>query len=807
MTSPWTVLIIEDFLPDRELYRRCLLGDPGCVHCLLEAESLSAGLELCRTQPIDAILLDYVLPDGTGLAFLEALATQQHRAMPPVVMITGQGDERVAVQAIKLGAEDYLVKYQLTPERLQLTMRSAIENARLRIQLQHSENRFRVSIENMIDCFGLFSAIRDETGQIIDFRIDYMNAAALESNRMTVADLGRRLCELMPANRDTGLFADYCRVVETGEPLLKENLIYTDVFGTQLLTRAYDIHASKLEDGVVVSWRDVTARKQAEIDRQQQLERERIVNQITLQIRQSLDLEQVLNTAVAEVRQFLAADRTFLYRFNPDFSGEIVVESIGVGVPPALNAQVADTYFMETQAEDYRQSCIQAVEDVYAAGLTDCHVEMLSQFQIRANLVVPILQGDALWGLVVVSQSLRPRQWQAMELELTQQLATQIGIAIQQAELYQQVQNELRDRQHTEGQLRESQRFQEQVAAAAPGLIYLYDLLEDRTVYVNRRVTEMLGYTPEQIEAMGGEVLPRLFHPDDFARVPAHQAEFQTAPEGTVFEFEYRMQHADGEWRWFCTHEVVYRRTAEGTPQQILGVVQEITGRKRLEEMLQRHQERLSLAIEGAGMATWDFDLQTGRVFCSEGHFRIMRYKLDPMGEMTLEMCQSRVHPEDIDHLLQAIDHARLMRSMYNPEHRIFRADNGEMRWIQLYGRFLYNETGEAIRSLGVFFDVTERKQMELDLAQSNDRFELAAAAVTSIIYDWDLQTDRVERTRGLYEVTGYLPEESDPSAQWWFDLVHPDDRTRKSRERVFAELVHRERYNTDTNLNSVQCR
>jgi PAS domain S-box-containing protein len=267
--ATYTLLLVDDFAPDRELYRRCLLEDSSYAYRLLEANCAAAGLELCRTHAIDAILLDYELPDADGLAFIEALHAHSNGDSPPVVMITGKGDETVAVRAIKLGAEDYLVKRRLTPEQLQLTIHSAIENTQLRQQLKQSDDRFRVSIENMLDCFGIYSAIRDESGQIRDFRIDYLNAAALKSNQMTAADIGKGLCELLPAHHDTGLFAEYCRVVETGEPLCKEDWDYSDVFGTRALTRIYDVHANKLNDGFVASWRDVTARKHAEVSLQE----------------------------------------------------------------------------------------------------------------------------------------------------------------------------------------------------------------------------------------------------------------------------------------------------------------------------------------------------------------------------------------------------------------------------------------------------------------------------------------------------------------------------------------------------------
>ena len=261
----FTVLIVEDLITDRELYRRALCKDLSCVYDVLEAESVAAGLALCQTRSIDAVLLDYALPDGNGLDFLAQLSAQTSGINPPVVMISGRGNEKTAVHAIKLGAEDYLVKRDLTTELLLVTIRSAIENTLLKQQLQKQEERFRASVENMIDCFGIYSAIRDSAGQIVDFRFDYQNAAAMQSNRMTDADMDKTTCEMFPAFRETRLFAEHCQVVETGIPRVKDNAVYTDVFGGERLTKAYDVQIAKLDDGFTASWRDITAQKQLEL--------------------------------------------------------------------------------------------------------------------------------------------------------------------------------------------------------------------------------------------------------------------------------------------------------------------------------------------------------------------------------------------------------------------------------------------------------------------------------------------------------------------------------------------------------------
>lgn len=260
-----TILIIDDCPEDRETYRRYLLQDSRYTYTILEEEYGENGLELCRLVKPDAILLDFLLPDIDGLEFLEELKTQIGRTSLPVVMLTGQGNEAIAVQAMKSGAQDYLVKGNMTPQTLRLAIHNVVERAHLLWQLERSEERFRTSVENMLDSFGIYTSVRDNSDRIVDFSIEYVNAAACANNRMTQSEqIGKRLLELPPSNYETGLFDEYCQVVETGEPLFKEALVYADIYTKQNLTKAFDIRVAKLGDGFVAAWRDITERKQAE---------------------------------------------------------------------------------------------------------------------------------------------------------------------------------------------------------------------------------------------------------------------------------------------------------------------------------------------------------------------------------------------------------------------------------------------------------------------------------------------------------------------------------------------------------------
>ncbi|MBD1848720.1 PAS domain-containing protein [Leptolyngbya sp. FACHB-711] len=210
---------------------------------------------------------------------------------------------------------------------------------------------------------------------------------------------------------------------------------------------------------------DITALKEYEATLHQQAERERLLTTIAQNIRKTLDLEQILDTAVIEVRRLLQVDRAIIYRFEAGWSGLVVAESVAEGWQSLLGRQITDTYFAETQVQLYFQGQITAVDDIYRASLTPCYLEMLEQIQVRALLVVPILQNDHLWGLLVAHHCHNTRQWESFEMALQEQLATQLAIAIQQSELHQQVQIlnaelELQVQERT-AQLQQSLHFEE----------------------------------------------------------------------------------------------------------------------------------------------------------------------------------------------------------------------------------------------------------------------------------------------------------------------------------------------------------
>jgi len=191
--------------------------------------------------------------------------------------------------------------------------------------------------------------------------------------------------------------------------------------------------------------RNITPSIQAEQTFTEQAEQQRLLESIAQRIHQCQDLDIILERTVTEIRQCLQSDRVLIYHSQPDGSGLIIAESTITANDSLLGKNIHDPCFNATNQERYRRGCIQAVEDIYAVGLHPCLRNFLESLQVKANLVVPILLQQDLWGLLIVQQCRQTRQWQQPEIELLKQMATQMGIAIQQTKLHQQI--ELQKRQ------------------------------------------------------------------------------------------------------------------------------------------------------------------------------------------------------------------------------------------------------------------------------------------------------------------------------------------------------------------------
>ncbi len=184
--------------------------------------------------------------------------------------------------------------------------------------------------------------------------------------------------------------------------------------------------------GAVLSRVSFLEQKEAEA------KRSALLKDITASIGQSFNPADIFNQAVQDARRAIESDRVVIYSFNELWQGTVTAESVGEGWPKAMGAKIDDPCFANKYVERYRAGRVQATNNIHKAGLTECYLKQLEAFAVQANLVAPILQGGKLLGLLIAHQCSAPRNWEQADIDMFSQLATQIGFALDRANLLEQ---------------------------------------------------------------------------------------------------------------------------------------------------------------------------------------------------------------------------------------------------------------------------------------------------------------------------------------------------------------------------------
>ncbi|WP_016952521.1 PAS domain S-box protein [Anabaena sp. PCC 7108] len=149
------------------------------------------------------------------------------------------------------------------------------------------------------------------------------------------------------------------------------------------------------------------------------------------------------------------------------------------------------------------------------------------------------------------------------------------------------------ERKQAEEALKESQHFIQRMADSSPNILYIFDLEEQRNVYANKEVINLLGYSKQEIQQMGSDLISTITHPEDLEKIKAHWQRFINAEDGEILEIEYRMIQANGQYCWLYSRDTIFNRNNNGQVKQIIGVLTNITERKNAEIILQKQAKNL----------------------------------------------------------------------------------------------------------------------------------------------------------------------------------------------------------------------
>ncbi|MGA1622171.1 MAG: sensor domain-containing diguanylate cyclase [Synechocystis sp.] len=323
----------------------------------------------------------------------------------------------------------------------------------------------------------------------------------------------------------------------------------------------------------------------------------------------------------------------------------------------------------------------------------------------------------------------------------------------------------------TEQALRESQHLVEKIAEMTPDLLYIYDHIEQRNVYANRSVAEMLGYSPVEIQAMGDRLLPTVIHPDDFPRVMEVLQQMKAAHDGEVIEWEYRVRDRQGALRWLVSRDIVFKRTAEGQVWQTLGAAQDITERKEFEFEVQRIQNFLSSIIENIPDIIFVKDAKTLKyITLNQAFENILGFSKDDfLGKTDYDL-----FPADQADLFASQDSMILSQGeMLTFPGIEIQTHSQENRILRTKKIPIFDDSGQVQYLLGISEDVTEQLELENRLSQ-------LARHAPGMLYQFHLKPDGTTClpyvSEGIREIYGVGPEEVKHNAQVLFDVVYQND-------------------------------
>lgn len=270
-------------------------------------------------------------------------------------------------------------------------------------------------------------------------------------------------------------------------------------------------------------------------------------------------------------------------------------------------------------------------------------------------------------------------------------------------------------------ELDERRRFVENMMNTSPDFLWVYDLRDRRNLYMSRQFERVMGYSPEELIALEGEILPRLVHPDDYAHYQEHVLpRYAGLADGEILPLRFRVLHRDGSWRIIQAREVIHLRDPDGTPRQVFGLARDVTEEQRAEV---RYRTILRTSIDGV----WIYDLGGGFLEVNDAYCRMSGYSRDELLSMHIWDMEAIESPEEtaahID-LVQRVGHDR-----FESRHR---RKDGSLMDIEVSVTMMPRSGGVCTAFIR---DISDRKQAEAAERRLREELERSSREMEQMLY------------------------------------------------------------------------
>jgi len=274
----------------------------------------------------------------------------------------------------------------------------------------------------------------------------------------------------------------------------------------------------------------------------------------------------------------------------------------------------------------------------------------------------------------------------------------------------------------------------EKISDTTPGLNYVYSLENSRLTFANKNYEQFLGHTFAELQGMGPDILVDIIHPDDLAHTSSILATFNTVNDGDVISWDLRIKNTKGEYIWMRNYTSVFRRSSQGEPVEIIGIMLDVNAQKNTAEQLIYQEEQLLEAQEQANMASYEWDIETNELTVTPHFLKI--FELDE--GFNRDEIMKFINPDDVGKINETRRNAIDTNSAFNTVYRY--AKNGNEKKIWSKGIAGEKNGKKIVR--GTVMDVTERENMieqlqvsERTLFQKNNELQRSNASLEEYAY------------------------------------------------------------------------
>ena len=592
--------------------------------------------------------------------------------------------------------------------------RDVTEQKQLADELQQERN----FIAAVLDTVGALVIVLDHTGQIVRFNKTCEQVSGYLASEVQ----GQAIWEVLSLEKKAAVEAVFQHLTQGQASRHENSWLCKD--GTRKLiswTNTLLQDETGAVDYVIGTGIDVTEQRQTEQALARHYQQTQLLSEITRKIRESLEIEKILQTATTEVRELLDCDRVLIIEFNSPTTGKVVQESLrpGAKAPSALHQLIAglkprqDQTAFACSCDDLQQEC----GSLYTLA-------WLKQWRAQACIEITLYVGEQLWGLFMVNQCDRPRQWEAFEIELLQQLANQMGVALAQAQLLnnleaqvqrrsqqliqtnQQLRQEIQERRQTENALRESQQKLAGILDNADEAIISING-QQRIVMYNQSAEQIFGYTFDEVHQQPLDMLL----PEVFQQVHRQHIQNFASSGDTSRQMANRSRDVLGRRKTGKTFpaEASISKLETNDGQQLFTVIlKDITQRRQTEAALRRSEEQLRLTTNALPVLICSVDAEQRYVFNNRTYEDWYQMPLqDLQGRFVWEVMGDAYYAQAKPHIEAALagHEARLEAEVTTPD--------GRSRYLLTTYIPEIDEDGNIKGFFGLTTDISDRKAAE----------------------------------------------------------------------------------------------